>query len=250
MNTPVYPAKTPSPSFGRRRAAFTLTELLTVIAVIGVLAAIIFPVVGKVRQSANRTNCASNLRQIGVALGGYCADNRDALPGYDLITDDWTTSYGLNRGAGPTYWMKNGKPTRDLCSHLGRYLAVDTNAATGTGTVPSFICPAAAAEQTATGTSYYIGTSVRMDDGSLRRAIGYNNASNAAEKRSVKRVQIASPGKAVFLFDADNEFLPLISQAAVGGAPASAVHGATRNVLYFDGHVAAVGKDINPQEKL
>lgn len=240
---------TPSPVTSRT-AAFTLVELLTVIAIIGVLAAIIIPVVGKVRMSANKSTCATNLRQIGVAMGTYSADNRDGLPGYDLITDDWTTSYGLNRGAGATYWMKSSKATRDLCSHLGTYLAVNTTAGSGTGTVPSFICPSAAAEQTTVGTSYYISTSVRMSDGTLRRAIGYNNAANTAEKRSVKRAQIASPAKAVALFDADNEFLPLLSQAAVSGAPASAVHGETRNVLYFDGHVASVNKDTNPQEKL
>ena len=59
-----------------------------------------------------------------------------------------------------------------------------------------------------------------------------------------------TPATAVALFDADNEFLPLLSQATVGGAPAAAVHGDSRNVLYFDGHVASVNKDINPQEKL
>ncbi len=247
MNTPETHFKKRS---GGGREAFTLIELLTVIAIIAILAAIIIPVVGKVRQSANKSTCASNLRQIGTALANYSADNRDALPGYELITDDWTTSYGLNRGAGPTYWMRGGKATRDLSSHLGAYLAVNVNAASNTGTVPSFICPSAAAEQTSTATSYYIGTSVRMGDGTLRRAIGYNNASNVAEKRSVKRAQIASPAKAVALFDADNVFLPLLSQATVTGAPAAAVHSSTRNVLYFDGHVAAVNNDINPQERL
>jgi len=239
----------PSHSPSRNRA-FTLIELLTVIAIIGILAAIIIPVVGKVRQSANKSACASNLRQIGTALTGYSADNRDALPGYDAITDDWSTSYGLNRGAGPTYWMKGGKATRDLCSHLGAYLAVNVTAGSNTGTVPSFKCPAAVSGQTAVVTSYYIGTSARMNDGTLRRAIGYNNAPTAAEKRSVKRAVIASPAKAVALFDADNEFLPLLSQATVGDAPASSVHGSTRNVLYFDGHVASVNKDFNPQEQL
>ena len=62
-----------------RKAAFTLTELLTVIAIIGVLAALLIPIVGKVRQTARQSACVSNLRQIGVALGGYCADNRDAF---------------------------------------------------------------------------------------------------------------------------------------------------------------------------
>ncbi len=50
-----------------RRAGFTLNELLTVIAIIGVLAAILIPVVGSVRASARKSTCSSNLRQIGMS---------------------------------------------------------------------------------------------------------------------------------------------------------------------------------------
>ncbi len=59
---------------------FTLVELLTVIAIIGILAAIIIPTVGKVRETAQRTVDASNLREIGKAAMIYAADNNDRLP--------------------------------------------------------------------------------------------------------------------------------------------------------------------------
>jgi len=59
---------------------FTLIELLTVIAIIGILAAIIIPTVGKVRETAQRTVDASNLREIGKAAMIYAADNEDRLP--------------------------------------------------------------------------------------------------------------------------------------------------------------------------
>jgi prepilin-type N-terminal cleavage/methylation domain-containing protein len=65
---------------GRRTAGFTLVELLTVIAIIGVLAAIIIPTVGKVRESAQRTVDASNLREILKAALLYAADHNDRLP--------------------------------------------------------------------------------------------------------------------------------------------------------------------------
>jgi prepilin-type N-terminal cleavage/methylation domain-containing protein len=69
------------PQPGRRRdAGFTLVELLTVIAIIGVLAAIIIPTVGKVRESAQRTVDASNLREILKAAMLYANDHNDRLP--------------------------------------------------------------------------------------------------------------------------------------------------------------------------
>ncbi len=56
---------------------FTLIELLTVIAIIGILAAILIPVVANVRTSARAAQCTSNLRQIGMATFLYLGDNND-----------------------------------------------------------------------------------------------------------------------------------------------------------------------------
>lgn len=54
------------------RRAFTLVELLVVIAIIGVLVALLLPAVQAARQAARRTNCASNFRQVGLAMLNYC----------------------------------------------------------------------------------------------------------------------------------------------------------------------------------
>ena len=59
---------------------FTLIELLTVIAIIGILAAIIIPTVGKVRDSAKKAQCVSNLKQIGMCIGLYLNENKDMMP--------------------------------------------------------------------------------------------------------------------------------------------------------------------------
>ncbi|MET0263808.1 MAG: type II secretion system protein [Rariglobus sp.] len=62
------------------RRAFTLIELLTVIAIIGVLAAILIPVLGSVRERARTTQCIANLRSWGNATGLYVGEHQGRLP--------------------------------------------------------------------------------------------------------------------------------------------------------------------------
>ena len=60
--------------------AFTLIELLTVVSIIAVLCALLFPAVGAVRASADSAKCVSNLRQIGTAFRYYSQNNDGLYP--------------------------------------------------------------------------------------------------------------------------------------------------------------------------
>ena len=53
------------------RTAFTLVELLVVIAIIGVLIGLLLPAVQSARESARRSNCMNNMKQLGLAVHGY-----------------------------------------------------------------------------------------------------------------------------------------------------------------------------------
>jgi len=69
----------PRPS-AHRSAAFTLVELLVVIAVIGILASLLLPALSKAHGSGRRTACLNNLRQIGVGMLLYAEDNEGLIP--------------------------------------------------------------------------------------------------------------------------------------------------------------------------
>ncbi|MCI0745190.1 MAG: prepilin-type N-terminal cleavage/methylation domain-containing protein [Verrucomicrobia subdivision 3 bacterium] len=69
-----------APTLPQITGAFTLIELLVVLAVVGLLAALILPALGRAKESARATSCLSNLRQTGVALQLYVQDNNNRLP--------------------------------------------------------------------------------------------------------------------------------------------------------------------------
>ncbi len=74
------------------RNAFTLTELLVVIAIIGILAAILIPVVSKMREASRRSTCANNLRILTQGLLLYSVDHKGNFPNDASNSKSWPWS--------------------------------------------------------------------------------------------------------------------------------------------------------------
>jgi prepilin-type N-terminal cleavage/methylation domain-containing protein/prepilin-type processing-associated H-X9-DG protein len=66
---------------GRNRAAFTLVELLVVIAIVSILIALLLPAIQSAREAARRSECANNLKQIGIAMHNYELGRKRLPPG-------------------------------------------------------------------------------------------------------------------------------------------------------------------------
>ena len=113
----------------RKQNGFTLIELLVVIAIISILAAILFPVFARARESARRSSCASNLKQIGIAATMYIQDFDETYPVANLQVP---SSDGMS-GYTSSYWFNVLQPyakNRQIwyCPTAGR---IDTSATSG-----------------------------------------------------------------------------------------------------------------------
>ncbi|MEM8680848.1 MAG: DUF1559 domain-containing protein [Planctomycetota bacterium] len=85
---PAVPTRNRSDRLLRGRLGMTLVELLVVVAIVGILMGLLLPAVQAAREAARRTNCSSNLKQLGLALHAY-HDTHRALPAAERdVTDD------------------------------------------------------------------------------------------------------------------------------------------------------------------
>jgi prepilin-type N-terminal cleavage/methylation domain-containing protein/prepilin-type processing-associated H-X9-DG protein len=109
------------------RSAFSLIELLVVIGIIAILIALLLPTLTRVREQARQLQCATKLRNIGVALNAYAANNRQHYPSIS----NWEVYGGDGTG-------EDDDPLPGWCEQLEPYIGKPT---TGIYHCPNFPPP-------------------------------------------------------------------------------------------------------------
>ncbi|HEV3025421.1 MAG TPA: DUF1559 domain-containing protein, partial [Pirellulales bacterium] len=136
-------SKIPCKSNLPRRQAFTLIELLAVIAIIGLLLALVLPAVQAARESARRTQCTNNLKQMGIALHNY----HDALgsfpPGYLATVPYNNSDHDTMPGWGWSSLLLPYTEQNALAAMLNFGLPIEhpANAAAIAVQLPLYLCP-------------------------------------------------------------------------------------------------------------
>ena len=225
-------------SFAPRRA-FTLIEILVVIAIIGILSAILFPVLSRARENGRKTVCLSNMKQLGLAFLQYTQDSAGKYP----LAADF-----LSWGPGKAAWV-SGTDNVALASSVPPFVITPDLAANNNQAKPEngalfpyiknaepYICPS-------------------DKDGKEKRLTYSMNCGVGA--LSVSRIR--SPGDIVLLVDEeganDGYFFAVkddSAQSEVGGAATDSTDALTKrhngggNLLFTDGHAKFYPFDTFP----
>lgn len=218
-------------------AGFTLTELLVVIVIIAVLAAIIMPVFGTIRRKGDQTKCVSNLRQIGTAIGSYTGDHDGYLPG-----PLWTLQ---------SCWY-DAADFGTLATVLAPYLGLVAESEKKRADI--FVCPSWQRGGPYQQDELFIMNTAVLVDGQPVNPWGDADVLDSQGKPSTDPNAVDRPKKLISLADVS---LPqtwamqeLDQQSPYpkvpGGIAKSPVHGDLRNTLFFDLHVAPMAAKPKP----
>ena len=201
-----------------KRSAFTLIELLSVIAVIGVLAAILIPVVGKVRKSSYDATCTSNLRQVSAAYLLMIADNKNIL--IPAIKAE-------GEGSAPDSKWFNSKNNTNLTWNIS--LASFMQEGKRWNRLNDLNCPEVS-----------VALGPFSDKGKSRSSYGFNHYVGITGEGAVRMEQLSSPSRTIMFGDTKQEGAGAITQQSLAPGTIYAWHGDSAKISYFDGSVSSI----------
>jgi prepilin-type N-terminal cleavage/methylation domain-containing protein len=120
----------------RNPSGFTLIELLIVIAIIALLAAILFPVFSRARESARRSSCLSNMKQLGAATLMYTQDYDETMFGNDSLDEGAGMTKGFMDDAAVRNWPKSLYP---YVKNLRVYICPSALPYSASGSNPAYV---------------------------------------------------------------------------------------------------------------
>jgi len=204
---------------------FTLIELLTVIAIIGILAGILIPVIGRVRDSARSALCVSNLRQLQNGAMLWMTANRERMPD-------------------ARFWSYNEGPTNPAYPYqLGFYLNITTQKNIPSDAIRNVMRCEAAYSTTPSlsiyGRTYAINSFATATFEGVPRAVANGYPARLTQIPATSRMAFFMDGApdslGNYLSNVSNSHVP----AAANPVLANPHRGAT-NVAYIDGHVERI----------